>query len=117
MQLGLVSTDLMLASRLAGVATALELRLVTAGSASVALDWNAAETAVGVVDLRTVGSGIRDFAAAWHSASDSPPLVACGPHVHEQLLAAAQAAGCAAVVTRGQFDRDAEQILRAVLQT
>jgi hypothetical protein len=30
--------------------------------------------------------------------------MACAPHVHEQSLAAAVAAGCDAVITRGQFE-------------
>jgi hypothetical protein len=37
--------------------------------------------------------------------------VAYAPHVHEQLLQAAAEAGCNEVFTRGQFDRQMEDII------
>ena len=39
-------------------------------------------------------------------------VVAFGPHVHEQRLAAARDAGCDLVVSRGQFFSQLETILK-----
>jgi DNA-binding NarL/FixJ family response regulator len=39
-------------------------------------------------------------------------ILAFGPHVHEARLAAAAAAGCHSVISRGQFRAQMEQILR-----
>ena len=43
------------------------------------------------------------------------PVIAFGSHVHEARLEAARQAGCDQVLTRGQFDRQAGEILRAHL--
>ena len=114
MQLGLLSGDLMLVSRLEGAARKLGWTLVTAATGAAADAWDRNEIAAVVVDLRTLGAGIGAFAETWRAAGEAPPLVACGPHVQEALLAAAREAGCAAVVTRGQIDHDAEHILATV---
>ncbi|MAT71162.1 MAG: hypothetical protein CMJ58_16750 [Planctomycetaceae bacterium] len=114
MQLGLVSGDLMLVARLEGAARQLGWKLVTAGSTAGAVAWSPEELAAVVVDLRTAGRGVEQFVADWQAAGHDAPIVACGPHVQEELLAIARNAGCAAVVTRGQIDREAEQILTAV---
>ena len=112
MQLGLVSTDLMLVARLSGVGPWLGLELSPVGSAEGALAWERGEIAVVALDLRALGPGVVEFVGQWQAANAAPPLVAFGPHVHEDLLDAARQAGCAAAVTRGQFARDAERILR-----
>jgi hypothetical protein len=57
-------------------------------------------------------------AAARKGASEqnSPlAILAYGPHVHEDRLAAARAAGCDAVVSRGQLDREADSLLATLL--
>ena len=41
-------------------------------------------------------------------------VMAFGPHVHEQKLAAARAAGCDEVLTRGQFHANLDQIFRSM---
>lgn len=115
MQLGLISGDLMLVARLQGAATKLGWQLVTAPSAAAADQWKRSDLAAVVVDLRCVGPAIAELAATWRATPPSPPLVACGPHVQEALLAAARQAGCAAVVTRGQIDHAAESILEATV--
>ncbi len=44
----------------------------------------------------------------------STRVVAFGPHVHRQRLADAKAAGCDAVMSRGQFHAEAEGLLRSL---
>lgn len=51
-------------------------------------------------DVATLVSDIRRIAGT------QTPIVAFGPHVHESKLEAAREAGCADVLTRGQFHRD-----------
>ncbi len=46
----------------------------------------------------------------------SARVVAFGPHVHRQRLADAKAAGCDAVMSRGQFHAEAESLLRSVAE-
>ena len=43
-----------------------------------------------------------------------PKFVAYGPHVHKDLLEAARVAGCDVVLTKGQFTRDLQEILRTL---
>ncbi len=45
----------------------------------------------------------------------APAIIAFGPHVHENLLAAARAAGCDDVLSRGQFFGQLDAILRKPL--
>ena len=99
-----------------GVAQTLGLELAVVGGAAAALAWERGEIAVVALDLRALGPGVVEFVGQWQTAEAAPPLVAFGPHVHEDLLDAARQAGCAAVVTRGQFDRDAERILQAAMR-
>jgi hypothetical protein len=45
------------------------------------------------------------------AASAATRVIAFGPHVHEDRLAAARAAGCDSVLSRGQFFSQAENVL------
>jgi hypothetical protein len=45
-----------------------------------------------------------------------PQVVAFGPHVHETLLVAAEAAGCDLVLSRGQFFSRLDEIVSAQQQ-
>ena len=45
-------------------------------------------------------------------ASHSVHVVAFGPHVHEERLAAAREAGCDVVVSRGKFFAELDAILK-----
>lgn len=68
-----------------------------------------------VLDL-AAAADVSDMVDAIHSAAGpSTPIIAFGPHVHEQKLAAARQAGCTAVLTRGQFHRDIAGVLRSHL--
>ena len=46
------------------------------------------------------------------TAASNPSIVTFGPHVHEAKLAAARTAGCDAVMARGQFYAQIDELLK-----
>lgn len=117
MKLILLSGDLMISSLVAGAVREHSLDVLTVGSQTAAAEAAKAEdVGIIVVDLRTAGLDIQALAEAIRSESEHPPrILAFGPHVHEDRLAAASDAQCDAVVTRGQFDREASQLIGRLL--
>lgn len=64
-----------------------------------------------VIDLEAPGLELGELIAV---LPDPPPqLIAFGPHVQEQRLAAAREAGCSRVVTRGQISANLPALLVA----
>lgn len=95
----------MVLSRVEGTAAQAGASVRSAGSIARAIELCDAEAAdLLVVDL---SASTDDLAALVSQLRESRGarlrIVAFGPHVHEDRLAAAQAAGCDAVVSRGQF--------------
>lgn len=113
MKLVLLSSDLMISARVEGAARQNGLTVVTAGSHAAALDAAAQESCrLLLVDLRFPALDIGELVRMVREHCEGHlPIVAFGPHVHEANLAAANAAGCDAVVTRGQFDHEAGAII------
>ena len=114
MKLVLLSRDLMLSSRIDHVARKVGYSPKTYADLSSAQTELADEEAKALfLDLQLPG---LDVAKVVESARDLRGndllIVGCGPHVHEQRLEEARQAGCDRVVSKGQFDRDAENILR-----
>ncbi|HMO85589.1 MAG TPA: histidine kinase [Lacipirellulaceae bacterium] len=107
MRLVLVTRDLMLISAAEGLAAQHGAHATTVGGVAAAGAACAEpETAALVaVDLRTPGLDVAALVAAVRRAAPSAAILAFGPHVHEAALAAARAAGCDEVVTRGQFEQ------------
>ena len=112
MQAVLLSSDLMLVSVAQGAADRHGAILAVAGNVEQAVAAIGDEaTGLVVIDLRLPGLDVAAFVRRVRGAK--PPatadlrqaakIVACGPHVHKQSLAAA-AAGCDEVITRGEFD-------------
>jgi len=114
MSIVLLSRDLMLVSRLSGVADQMQLESRTVGNAEGAVEaCRANECQLLLVDLKLPGLDIAALVEQVRGASLSHvPIVACGPHVHEANLAAAREAGCDLVISRGQFDRQLGDILQ-----
>ena len=86
----------------------------TAGSAAVLSDLLGASEAHPLVllDLNTPGVNLADLIPALRDAANPPrSIIAYGPHVHEDRLAAAAAAGCDEVLTRGQFNARMDDLL------
>lgn len=117
MKLVLLSSDLMISSLVAGAAGSLGLNVVTATTPAAAVEAASDDLArVLVVDLRLPGLNIAALLESLRAArEEGPRVVAFGPHVHEASLAKAHEAGCDLVATRGQFDRDAKQIIGGLL--
>jgi DNA-binding response OmpR family regulator len=113
----LLSRDLMLLSRTQGAANKLGIVLRNATTGEQASEFSADANCRGVViDLRTPGLNIAELVGALRTNHGGEFFIAaCGPHVHEASLSAAREAGCDIVPTRGQFERDAEEILGSML--
>lgn len=116
MKLLIVSTDLMLVSRLEGLARSLDLAAVQAADLTAAIALCDDQTSVAIVDLQTAGLNIAELNSQLKQANGAVRVVASGPHVHTERLAAAEAAGCDLVVSRGQLDREGSALISALLQ-
>ena len=109
----LLSGDLAVLSRVEGAAARLGQTVRSASAESQAVDLCAAEGATTlVVDLSMASLDVASLVSRLRSdAASHPRVVAFGPHVHEQRLAAAREAGCDLVVSRGQFFSQLDAIL------
>ena len=112
----LLSADLSVSSAAVGAATRAGTTLKTAFDVATLLSHVRAEpTRLVIIDLGTPridpAQLVRDLREL---ADPQPRIVAFGPHVHEQKLAAARDAGCDEVLTRGQFHSNLDQVFRLV---
>lgn len=114
MTIVLLASDLTVLSRVEGAATRLGQTVQSASGESQAVERCDAENAETlVVDLSMpsldVASLVNQLKA---NKGSNTRVVAFGPHVHEQRLAAAREAGCDLVVSRGQFFSQLDAILK-----
>jgi CheY-like chemotaxis protein len=109
-----LTTDLMFSSRVAGAAARLGMTLKTAATPTALIELlSAAEPeSLVLLDLNSPGVDPRQLAPSLR-ASPNPPrtIIAYGPHVHADRLAAATTAGCEEVLTRGQFNARMDETL------
>lgn len=112
-----LTSDLVFPSRVAGVAQRLGARLETVGAEqSLFTKLEATEPAVVLIDLNAIGAETEMIVSKLNALEHRPRMiVAFGPHVHEAKLAAARAAGCDIVLTRGQFDAQMDELLEKLL--
>jgi len=105
MSLVLVSGDLATIARVEGEALRRHVPLWTTTNAEQAAAHCADQSVVLVmIDLATPSIDVAALAPKIMSeTARGPAVVAFGPHVHDALLAAAAAAGCDEVFSRGQF--------------
>ena len=68
-----------------------------------------------LVDLSSAAGDLAELLATLRARHADLQVVAYGPHVDEQMLAAARQAGCDEVLTRGQFNQTSSEILRRYL--
>ena len=61
------------------------------------------EATLVVLDLACPAADPAALVPQLKTLSSAPRVIAFGPHVHAEKLAAAQAAGCDQVLSRGQF--------------
>jgi CheY-like chemotaxis protein len=113
MLIAFLTNDLVFPSRVAAIAAKIGARMETAASESALLarleSVDSADTLV-LLDLSTTGVDVAHLVAAIRTKSPCA-IIAFGPHVHEAKLAAARAAGCNPVLSRGQFDAQISDIL------
>ena len=65
-----------------------------------------------LLDLTTASLDVHELVPRLRDRASRPiSIVAYGPHVHEESLAAAREAGCDEVLARGQFDAQLDAIL------
>ena len=104
--------DLLFSSRVVGAAESASLKVEVVGSADAARQRAGADD-VGllIVDLTMPGCRPNALMEVWTTLPSPPPVIAYGPHVAETQLQAARDAGCAEVLTRGQFDRQMRDVL------
>jgi DNA-binding response OmpR family regulator len=110
----LLSSDLTVLPRVESTASRYGNAVRIASTSSQAIDFcNSEKAGLLIVDLATPSLDIGAVVNLSKSnAASAPRIVAFGPHVHEDKLAAAQVAGCDLVVSRGQFFSQLEAILR-----
>jgi DNA-binding NarL/FixJ family response regulator len=99
------TTDLIFLSRVQSAARSAGVELITVSSES-ALRESAIDEEIQLVilDLSAPGCDPEVLVAAIRETMPGARVVAYAPHVLKAKLAAAQAAGCDQVLTRGQFD-------------
>jgi len=104
MNIVLLSTDLMTASQIENAARELGAAVHAASTGEEALHQAEATSAeVVVLDLSCPAADPAAVAPPLQDLTPAPRIVAFGPHVHREKLAAAESAGCDRVFTRGQF--------------
>jgi len=113
MSVVLLTSDLAVVARVEGAARRLGKKLLVFGNESPAAESSGADPVdLLIIDLSTHSLDIRTTVARLKSGdSSSTRVIAFGPHVHEQRLAAARDAGCDVVVSRGQFFAQLDTIL------
>ena len=113
MTLLLLSSDLLVASQVQGAANRLGKTVKLISTGSQALNYgNGDEVDVLIVDLSLPSIDLPALVNQLKSSQTAATrVVAFGPHVHEQRLAAARDAGCDLVVSRGQFFAQLDSIL------
>ena len=113
MNVVLLSTDLVTMSRVQGAAAARCASLTTVSNLSAAVECClATESTTLLIDLALPSLDVNGLVSELKATgARSPRIIAFGPHVHEEKLAAAKRAGCDVVVSRGQFFAQLESLL------
>jgi CheY-like chemotaxis protein len=115
MEIIFLTTDLLFSSSVAGAAARIGLKLRTAATHAALLELAGAAEANSIVllDLNSPGVEPADVVPALRALPNPPrAIIAYGPHVQEDRLVAAKAAGCDEVLTRGQFNATMDDVLR-----
>jgi DNA-binding NarL/FixJ family response regulator len=114
MTIVLLSNDLTVLSRVEGAISRVGQTVRSASGEALAVELckdDDARTLVVDLSMQSVdlASLVNQLKA---NDGSSTRVVAFGPHVHEQRLAAAREAGCDLVVSRGQFFSQLETLLK-----
>jgi DNA-binding response OmpR family regulator len=108
----LLSSDLMLMSAAQGAADRHGATVKVVGNPdSIAAECAADAIELVAIDLRTPRLDVAGVVEQVRAAAPAAVILAGGPHVQRDSLAAAAAAGCDEVVTRGQFEGRLEALV------
>lgn len=115
MEIVLLTCDLVTQSRVEAAAMRCGAALKSVSNAESLIARCAELSArLAIVDLTAPSVDLAGAVAELKSRQDSQPtIIAFGPHVHEARLAAAEAAGCDEVLSRGQFFAQLDSIVAA----
>jgi DNA-binding NarL/FixJ family response regulator len=109
-----LTSDLMFSSRVAGAANTLGVSLQLVAQPANLPARLSADCQLVFVDLSLAGLELTAAIAAVRAAAPQARILAFGAHVDEASLAAAQSAGCDAVLSRGQFHKQYIELLKSV---
>jgi CheY-like chemotaxis protein len=117
-QLVLLSNDLMFSSSISGVVEHMGAALqIVASTNELLTRANAHKFALAIIDLTASPMDLADLVVRLRQSAQPPlAIIAYGPHVHTEKLAAARAAGCDEVLTRGQMHSQMPEIIGRHLQ-
>jgi DNA-binding response OmpR family regulator len=109
-----LAADLMFASRIRGAAAAVGVRVRIARRGSELLEWaRAGEVHRVLVDLEIRSEDAVDLVRSLRrEGGEALEIVAFGPHVAVDLLAAAREAGATRVMARSAFSRELPDLLK-----
>jgi hypothetical protein len=109
----LLTGDLTVVSRVEGAARLVGVKARALSNAAGVVECCAAgPVRVIIIDLNTPSLNVKALVDELQSvALYRPQIIAFGPHVHEERLAAAREAGCDMVLSRGQFFTQVDALL------
>ena len=112
MSILLLTSDLMVSSKVAAAGLRASREIDTAMSVDALLERAVAKPPTAVIlDLSVPGLDLPPLVAQLRSGPQPPTIIAFAPHVHATLLDAAREAGCDQVLTRGDFHRRLDEVL------
>jgi DNA-binding NarL/FixJ family response regulator len=106
--------DLMLSSQAASAAARVGASYALGASPESLISSGGDPVDVVLWDLACGNDPASETAERIRQKAPAARIVAYAPHVHEDRLAAAQAAGCDEVLSRGQFVRDLARLCGAL---
>ena len=113
MSIVLFSDDLMITSQVEGAARETGAQFHAVSSAKAALGQVEASAAnLIILDLSCSSVDSASLVPQLKEIPVPPRVIAFGPHVHAEKLAAAQDAGCDQVLSRGQFFSQLAEVLK-----
>ena len=114
----LLSQDLLVISRVRGVAHSLEASVTTLSSLTdLQAAWNESPAKVVAIDLTLPGFNVEEVISWVRSQQKRATVIAFGPHVHLRNLAHAEQSGCDHVYVRGEFFSQMRDIFSQALTT
>jgi CheY-like chemotaxis protein len=111
-----LTSDLMFSSQVLGATKALGHSLGIAANTTDMAAKLTGDTRLVLVDLTLPALHVEEVVAVVRKTSPDAQIVAFGPHVDEQSLAAAQEAGADLVLSRGQFHKQYAELLKHAAQ-